>query len=151
MSYHSLIQCSIVYQHKLELHENLTICSLIKTTLCHQILRQKAPTQTTLRQLLCILVDSVEHLDVCMLITSYHICSKEHHNLSSNLPQHLHQGRDASRLEDCKEPLTMVGKVVQGASRTASSLHITGVLHGTNNGRNHLWGAHQGVARCLLL
>lgn len=45
----------------------------------------------------------------------------------------------------------MVGKVMQGASRAASCLHVTGVLHGTNNSRNHLWGAHQGMPRSLLL
>lgn len=76
---------------------------------------------------------------------------KEHHNASSILPEHLDQSRDASRLEDCKEALAVVGKIVQGASGAAGSLQTTSVLHGANNGRNHLWGAHQGVARRLFL
>lgn len=67
------------------------------------------------------------------------------------LPKHLDQSRDSTRLEDWKKPFAVVGQVVQGASRAASCLHITGVLHGTDNSRNHLRGAHQGVTRRLLL
>lgn len=106
--------------------------------------------QNTPRQTLCSLVSRIRQTWMCGQWLS-HISSDEHYKSSTVLPQHLDQGGDASRLENCKESFTMVGKVVQGSSRAASGLHITGVLHGTNNGRNHLWGAHQGVARCLLL
>lgn len=40
----------------------------------------------------------------------------------------------------------MVGEVMQGPGRAASRLHVAGILHGTNNRRDHLWGAHEGMA-----
>lgn len=45
----------------------------------------------------------------------------------------------------------MVGQVVQGAGSATGSLHIIGVLHGPHDGRHHLGGAHNGVARGLFL
>lgn len=78
-------------------------------------------------------------------------CRNPRANTEGFLPEHLDQCWDSTRLEDGQQPFAMVGQVVQGAGRAASRLHVTSVLHGADNGRHHLRGAHQGVTRRLLL
>ncbi|TNN85822.1 hypothetical protein EYF80_004069 [Liparis tanakae] len=73
---------------------------------CHHLLESSSQTHCHLCPFLMQQqIVERDHLDVGTLIL--HICCEEPQNSSSSLPQHLDQGRNASRLEDCKEPLTM--------------------------------------------
>ncbi len=40
---------------------------------------------------------------------------------------------------------------MQGAGGAAGCFYIVSVLHRPHNGRHHLWGSHDGMARGLLL
>lgn len=65
------------------------------------------------------------------------------HNKSDWVPEHADEGRDAARLEDGEEPLTVVGEVVQNTGGAAGSVQVTGVLHGAHDSRHQLGRAHQ--------
>lgn len=67
------------------------------------------------------------------------------------VPEHLNKSWDSTRLEYSQQALSVVWQIVQCSRGAASRLHIVGVLHGPDNGGHHLWGAHDSVARSLLL
>lgn len=69
----------------------------------------------------------------------------------SFVPEHLNKSGDSSRLENRQQALSVVGQVVECSRGAASRLHVVGVLHGPDDGRHHLRGAHDGVARSLFL
>ena len=70
---------------------------------------------------------------------------------SEKLPEQFDKRRNASRLEDSQQPLTMVTQVMQRTGSTSCGLNIVGVAHGAHQGGHHLRGVHDGVAAGLLL
>lgn len=69
---------------------------------------------------------------------------------SEHVPEHADQSRNASRLEDGEQALSLVGQVVEDAGRGPRRLHVTGVLHRPHHRRHHLRGLHQRTPRRLL-
>lgn len=76
------------------------------------------------------------------------------HSLSLSLclevPEHADQSRDASRLEDGEQALSLVGQVVEDAGCGPRGLHVACVLHCPHHRCHHLRRLHQCTPRRLL-
>lgn len=71
-------------------------------------------------------------------------------SLRPDVPEHADQSRDASRLENGEQALSLVGQVVEDAGCGPCRLHVACVLHRPHHRCHHLRGLHQRTPRRLL-